>query len=230
MKTKIALPFKDDLPVRRFKSCLDEFLPKFQSYLDGSIGKGNYDLIMVEEHSPETTTFNLGRTINIAFDVLKSSMEDSDMFMFHPIDILPIDTNYAVEKNTKFCMLGYKPFIFHVFKSQKFLDGHYYYKFLCMKKHDYEKVNGFTNKFVGWGGEDDEFFLRLEINKVELDAAVNEYTRLTHDGSNGPNYGTHKELVIEEIKKGSYSSGLSDLKYDLLDISEEMNVIKYLVR
>ena len=230
METKIVLPFKDDLPARRFKSCLDQFLPIFQSYLDSNIGKERYELIIVQEHTPETTTFNLGRTINIGFDLVKDSMEDPDIFMFHPIDILPIDTNYSVQNNTKFCMLGYKPFIFHIFRSQKFLDDHYYYKAICMTKSDYQKVNGFTNDFVGWGGEDDEFFLRLELNNVEIDVAVNEYIRLTHDGSNGPNFGRHQGVVMEEIRKGMCFSGLNDLKYDLLDTTEEMGVKKYIVR
>lgn len=230
MKTKIVLPFKDDLPVRRFKSCLDEFLPNFKSYLDSNIGEEKYEIIIVEENTPETITFNLGRTINIGFDIFKDSMEEDDMFMFHPIDILPIDTNYFVSKNTKFCMQGYRPFIFHIFNSQTILDGHYYYKAICIKKSDYQKVNGFTNQFVGWGGEDDEFFLRLELKKINLEIAVNEYKRLTHDGSNGPNFARHKSVVRDELSKGECFSGLSDLNYDLVEVSDYLGVKKYLVR
>lgn len=225
---KIVLPFKDDLPVRRFKSCLDKFIPEFQSYLNKNM-PNNYELFVVEEHSPDTSTFNLGRTINIGFDLVKNTMNDDDIFMFHPIDILPINTNYSVNKNTKFCMLGYRPTPAKFFHSQKILDGHYYYKAICLTKKDFEKANGFTNDFVGWGGEDDEFFLRLELNNIDLDIAVNEYIALTHNGSNGPNHGLHLSVVDKSIAERKCFSGIDTLKYELLYISQEANIKRYVV-
>lgn len=229
MKTKIVLPFKDDLPARRFKGCLNEFLPKFKIYLDRNLGVGNYEFFIVEENSPETITFNLGRTINIGFDLEKENMNEEDIFMFHPIDILPVDTDYSVKKNTKFCMRGYTPHPYRPRPNQQIIENHYYYKSIAIAKKDFEKVNGFTNNFVGWGGEDDEFFLRLEINDIHVDGVVNEYHRLTHDGSNGPNYGKHQEMINKSIDQKKCISGLDDLSYKVISISEEMGIKKYLV-
>jgi predicted glycosyltransferase involved in capsule biosynthesis len=31
----------------------------------------------------------------------------------------------------------------------------------AFKKKDFEEVNGFSNKFWGWGGEDDDLYQRL---------------------------------------------------------------------
>ena len=60
----------------RIKKCLDYFLPKFTNYLNENFGKNNYNIIIVEEKTPETNTFNLGKTINIGFDIVKNKMKD----------------------------------------------------------------------------------------------------------------------------------------------------------
>lgn len=229
MKTKIILPFKDDLPARRFWHCLDFFLPKFKEYIESG-PKFNYEIIVVEEHTPETITFNLGRTINIGFDIVKDQMEEHDMFMFHPVDLLPKNTNYSVSVSTKFCMKGYRPHPSFVWPRQKILDGHYYYKAICLTKSDYQKLNGFTNNFVGWGGEDDEFFLRMEFKFVDLEISVSEYERLTHDGSNGPNFPRHLETIHKSVREGKCTSGLDDLQYEILDVVDYKGFKKYIVR
>jgi len=32
---------------------------------------------------------------------------------------------------------------------------------VAFSKHQFEKVNGFSNQFWGWGGEDDDLALRV---------------------------------------------------------------------
>jgi GT2 family glycosyltransferase len=39
---------------------------------------------------------------------------------------------------------------------------------ICIHRHDFEKVNGFDERFVGWGQEDDDISLRLRAAGVRL--------------------------------------------------------------
>ena len=38
----------------------------------------------------------------------------------------------------------------------------------AMSLQHFEKVNGFSNQYWGWGGEDDDMAKRLESNKLKI--------------------------------------------------------------
>ena len=233
-QTQIVLPFKDDLPAHRFKECLDVFLPRFKDYLDRNIGKDNYNLLIVEEHAPETQTFNLGRTINIGFDLVRDQMEESDMFIFHPVDILPVDTDYGVTINTRFAMSDFYASVHDcppelIIPKHKVLYGHYWYKAFSIRKSDFQKANGFSNDFVGWSAEDADFLYRLGVHDIDIDIVINNYGRLTHDGSNGDR-DRNIEMALRFVRENNFLSGLATLRYELLSVTEEQGVNKYLVK
>lgn len=234
MPTQIVLPFKDDLPVRRFKGCLDVFIPNFKRYLNACMGESNYELFIVEEHTPETCVFNLGRTINIGFDLAKDRMEDTDMFMFHPVDILPMGVNYKVGVNTRFAMQGFYATVHDCPKEliasrHKVVNGHYWYKAFSIKKTDFQKANGCSNDFVGWGAEDADFLYRLAVNDIDIDIVIDKYMRLTHDRSNGDR-DRNIELALTRVREKNFVSGLGTLQYELLSVAEEQGIKKYLIR
>lgn len=39
---------------------------------------------------------------------------------------------------------------------------------LAIKADQYVTVNGFSNRFEGWGGEDDDFAHRLSAHKLDI--------------------------------------------------------------
>ena len=100
MKTYIVLPFKDRLG--KYQKAMDEFINPFLDYIDKNIGE--YEIIIVEQKGGSLNDslpkryshllngsqrneefFNLGRTINIGFDILKDKIQDDDIFIFHPL-------------------------------------------------------------------------------------------------------------------------------------------------
>ena len=46
-----------------------------------------------------------------------------------------------------------------------------------------EKINGFSNEFYGWGGEDDDLYTRLKNSNITLfrePANIGRFTMLLH--------------------------------------------------
>lgn len=46
-----------------------------------------------------------------------------------------------------------------------------------MTKEHYIKINGYSNNFWGWGAEDDDFYFRIEENKLKLFRPSQEFGR-----------------------------------------------------
>jgi len=225
MKTNIILPYKDRFG--KYKQSLDSFLLPFIIYLDNFVE--DYEICIVEQSGglvyDNEELFNLGRAINIGFDILCKNSNDNDTFIYHPVDILPIDTNYLIDKCTKFCSSSHSP------------DGKYA-KSLGFKCWEYKKINGHSNQYWGWGLEDDDVFNRLHINDIQVNTLINDYENLGVDG-NGytfeshfmPTYLSNYQYLDELIlSKDCSKSGLNDLNYEILEKTTYKNVTKYIIK
>jgi len=105
---------------------------------------------------------------------------------------------------------------------------------VAMSAIDWSKINGFSNKYVGWGGEDDELHTRVKINGLLWEGKhlrrpakgkgrfSGEYmhsfdhTRRIAD----PLAYAANMALLEDIKSGSdrwKTDGLSSLKFRILD-------------
>ena len=241
MKTYIVLPFKDR--GGKYKSALDEFINPFIEYLNNNLQ--DYEIFIVEQMggsfentlpktyeyilnhmgiSHDEEFFNLGRTINIGYDIIKDRIKDDDMFIFHPVDLLPIDANYLVDKTTKLCYKDHDP------------NGHFY-KAIAFKSSDFKAINGFSNNYWGWGLEDDDMFIRLNSKNIIPDVLIDNYRRLSTDGNGttdeehysplyNSNYGFLGEL---QISNNCEISGLNNLSYKLIYTEEYNNINKYII-
>ncbi|MPC38523.1 Beta-1,4-N-acetylgalactosaminyltransferase bre-4 [Portunus trituberculatus] len=87
----------------------------------------------------------------------------------------------------------------------------------AMTVEQFRTVNGFSNKFWGWGGEDDDMSNRIKHHGFFISrypANVGRYTMLTHKKDN-PN--PRRYQYLHEGKKRYSSDGLNSVKYRLLD-------------
>ena len=236
----IVLPFKDRNG--KYKKSLDNFLPEFIKYLDEFVI--DYNICIVEQLGGSTDNglpkdyqiedfkseefFNLGRTINIGFDLYKNFIKDDDIFIFHPVDLLPVDVNYLVDKTTRICP-----------DFPEWTDHHksIYYKSMAFLVSDFKKINGFSNNYWGWGLEDDDMLERLYINNINTDLNVGKYLRLSNDG-NGlsdsehymPLYQNNQKYLIElKSTRDCSISGLNNLSYKLISTEKYYNVTKYII-
>lgn len=235
MKFFIVLPFKGNIN-SKYQLALNKFIEPFYIYclenllfestiiiVEQSGGKltdslPNYYKHLVEDENIEF--FNLARTINIGFDILQKQMTDDDVFIFHPIDLLPINANYNVNKTTFFTINNY------------WLT----YKALAIKVSDYKKINGMSNKFWGWGLEDHDFQARLKRYNISNKIVFADYEPLCTHGNMEEDYQSSNQFLnlnekfFDEFdyEKNTYISGLSDLKYEIISI-DEINFLKHLL-
>lgn len=232
MKIFFVLPYKKTNP--KYEAAFNEFLEPFIEYLINTLICES-EIIIVEQTGGKLTDslpkqfeplvtdndkefFNLGRTINIGYDLLKHKMDESDILFFHPIDLLPINANYNVKNTTFFKTTDYR------FDT---------YKALAIKVSDYKKINGFSNEFWGWGWDDHDLFMRLMRRKIEFKNSIYEFKKLiTHGNLDNdyevfnPFFNFNKKFIDRfDYSNNQYFSGLHDLSYKKID-AESLNFLK----
>ena len=88
----------------------------------------------------------------------------------------------------------------------------------AMRVDHFNKVNGFSNLFWGWGGEDDDMSNRIRFYKLLISRyppSVARYTMLTHKKAKA---NSNRYKVLRNGIKRSKTDGLSNLKYKRLNL------------
>jgi hypothetical protein len=201
-KSIIIVPYRDNKYQDRKKQ-LDKFIDFFK----------NKDLeIIIVEQSEDGKKFNRGKLLNIGYDLNK----DKNIFIFHDVDVLP--DNYllnlydktdgnAIHLATNSKKYGYRSFLGES---------------LSVTKEIMKRTNGYPNNFWGWGGEDDDFRIRLVLNKIKI-VKLNkgEYYYMEHPATNKIKelvFDTYAETLIEDIKENKWrNNGLNNLDYKIID-------------
>ncbi|XP_072042376.1 beta-1,4-galactosyltransferase 7-like [Amphiura filiformis] len=151
-KLAIIVPYRE-----RFEELM-EFLPYMHKYLNMQSIRHQFIIVnQIDSHR-----FNRASLINIGF---LHSKEDCDYIVLHDVDLLPKNTKISYT----FPMVEEGPH--HV--SAPDLHPKYHYKtfvggILMMKSDTFQKLNGLSNLFWGWGREDDELYLRMQELNLKI--------------------------------------------------------------
>ena len=104
--------------------------------------------------------FNRGSLANVGF---LEYQNEFDYFAIHDVDLLPmmphIDYSYP-EKGPKHLI----PYDVHPSYTYKNFTG----GILLLTRNQYLKANGHSNKYWGWGREDDDFSQRMELAGLKV--------------------------------------------------------------
>lgn len=147
------------VPYRDRPNQLRVFTSAIKNYLERSAVP--YELIIVEQ--TEKKDFNRGKLLNVGF--LKAEELGCTYVVFHDVDMLPISVDYSpVNKPT------------HLITDLDLPEGvsrtlfdEYFGGVTAFPSNIFRQINGYTNKFFGWGFEDDDLLLRCLENHIELD-------------------------------------------------------------
>lgn len=160
-KLGVVVPFRD-----RFEELL-EFVPHMNEFLNNQeINHKIYVINQVDQYR-----FNRASLINVGFTIAVN--DGCDYIAMHDVDLLPLNPqlSYAYP-NTG---------LFHV-ASPEYHPRYHYPTFvggiLLVKREDFELVNGMSNKYWGWGLEDDEFYVRLKEVGLNVSRPVNLTTNV----------------------------------------------------
>uniref|UniRef100_A0A915IZV0 Uncharacterized protein n=1 Tax=Romanomermis culicivorax TaxID=13658 RepID=A0A915IZV0_ROMCU len=175
--------FEKDQNQSAIEKSLEEYSHKFYE-TDNTLIKfgGFYEPINCTSPSNlGNGTFNKGILMNSAFKWVQQNFDGRfDCFVFHDVDLIseminnlykcgdqPIHLSPAVSKLDY--MLPYKELIGGV---------------LAFRPNQFIKINGYSNVYWGWGGEDDDMYKRLKISGMIVQRPpleVGRYFMLSHE-------------------------------------------------
>lgn len=214
-KVAIIIPYRDRLEnLQLFLNHMHPFLSKQQL---------EYGIYIAEP--VKNITFNRGLLMNIGYAEAVKDNNKWDCFILHDVDLLPED-----ERNIYSCpeiprhmssavsTLGYKIPYDAIFGG---VTG--------FTKEHFIKINGFSNMYFGWGGEDDDLRRRviksgLKVSRYPLE--IGRYFMAKHK-KDKPNPQRFK--LLSNANKRIVEDGISNLKYEVKSIEKNALFTKILV-
>lgn len=152
-KVAIIVPFRDRWThLSLFIQHMHRFLSRQQI---------DYTIFIVEQN--DTKAFNRGKLFNVGF-IEANKMDSFCCFIFHDIDVLPSNQKqlyYCSHQPRHMCSALDK--FRYVLIYPDLLGG-----VVAITKSHYQLVNGYSNRFEGWGGEDDDFYNRIKAKSLVL--------------------------------------------------------------
>ena len=158
------------------KKQLDIFIQQMVSIFTGRIDfhiyvieqesdRDDYDSLPSELKIEGTrmAKFNLGRIKNIGYTI--ANKERQGHYILSDVDLLPgvsLIDDYLVVPDERVVHLANIGTRFGI-NDKKFIGG-----VISVNSKQFEKSNGYPNNFWGWGGEDNAFLHRLNINDIDV--------------------------------------------------------------
>ena len=178
----------------------------------------DYQIFVVEQLGEDD--FNKGLLMNVGFkEALKE--QNFDCFIFHDVDLF-------IEDDRAIYQCQQLPFHLSEFIDQMGYDNvHWGYidilfgGVVAIPRRIFEHVNGYSNIYIGWGGEDDEMRYRLRFKGVDIvkpwNATFYRYKMLTHQRDKENEVNEFRWLLLNTTKRRMDYDGLNSLKYRIID-------------
>ncbi|XP_044220174.1 beta-1,4-galactosyltransferase 7 isoform X2 [Thunnus albacares] len=149
-KLAIIVPFRE-----RFEELL-QFVPFMHTFLNKKKIRHKIMIINQVDHY----RFNRASLINVGY---MESGNDTDYLAMHDVDLLPLNEalDYGFPEDGPFHVAS--PELHPLYHYKTYVGG-----ILLLTKKHYYMCNGMSNRFWGWGREDDEFYRRLRKAELQL--------------------------------------------------------------
>lgn len=201
----VIVPFRD-----RFDELL-QFVPYMHKFLGAQQIRHRFLIV----NQVDRLRFNRGSLINVGFLVAEP---DCDYLVMHDVDLLPLNRalSYAYPANGGPMHLA-APDLHPRYHYPTFVGG-----ILLMSSVRFRQLNGLSNKYWGWGLEDDEFYARMRdagLNVTRpsgLKTGVRNTFRHIHDKQHRPRDTARLHNQRAETRRRDRVTGLADVKYDLV--------------
>ncbi|XP_053324069.1 beta-1,4-galactosyltransferase 1-like [Spea bombifrons] len=206
-KIAIIIPFRNrELHLTYWLFYMHPFLQKQQ---------GDYGIYVVEQHGQ--SMFNRAKLMNIGYTEAVKDY-DYNCFIFSDVDIIPMNLKnlYRCSKYPKHMAHSLDKFNFRL--PYKTLFG----GIVAFTKEQYLNINGFSNSFWGWGGEDDELYQRVVAAGMIIERApqnISKAKMMTHMRDPGNERNQKNVPLISKAKFKMHEDGLSSLEYLLISFT-----------
>lgn len=159
------------VPYRNRANQLRVFRRRMVSYLNQT--GIDYNIFIIEQDNAKL--FNRGMLLNIGFKY--AIKNNCDYVVFHDIDMLPHNVDYSYSDKPLHMATD---FIHENGEKKREIFDEYFGGVTMFPIEAYQKINGYSNKYWGWGYEDTDLLLRCKESSIELDTL-----RLKNLGRNG---------------------------------------------
>ena len=204
-----------------------------EKYLSGYLSRNfpneTFSFWVIEQYN--SNLFNRGWLANVGIKLATDLYPNIQCIIFHDVDLIPGNDTVVPYNDCDFpFQLGSE--------LQHWKWGVPYKNYaggvVGMHVRHWHQINGFSNDFEGWGGEDDDLFERLRVNGL-LDNdtktirrpregrgvfnTISEARQHHPEKVKGNKEYKRSLQIIREMQRGSYrwkSDGLSDLTYRIL--------------
>ncbi|KHJ45843.1 N-acetyllactosaminide 3-alpha-galactosyltransferase [Trichuris suis] len=201
------------VPYRDRASHLHIFLAHIHPFLTRQ--RLHYGIFIIQPSKNET--FNRGKLMNIGFvEALK--VYNWSCFVFHDVDLLPENDKilYSCGSNPRHLSSAIDKFAYRLPYSQLFGGAS------SVPRKYFLSVNGYSNDYWGWGGEDDDFSWRISQSGYKIErfrSAYSHYKMIPHkkEKGNPVNNCRYRLLGVRHLRWRK--SGLNSLKYELLSLN-----------
>lgn len=148
------------VPYRNRFDHLEQFKKEIIEYLDSNAYE-NYVIIIVEQD--DAKLFNRGMLLNIGFAEAKKLQ--CDYVVFHDVDMLPEYVNYSYSDKPIHLSTN---FILEEGEKPRTIFDEYFGGVTLFPTNLFEKIDGYSNKYWGWGYEDNDLLLRCKEKFIPL--------------------------------------------------------------
>uniref|UniRef100_A0A6G1RPJ4 Beta-1,4-galactosyltransferase n=1 Tax=Hypotaenidia okinawae TaxID=2861861 RepID=A0A6G1RPJ4_9GRUI len=167
-------------------------------------------------HQAGNTKFNRAKLLNVGYlEAIKEA--NWDCFIFHDVDLVPEnDFNiYMCDRQPKHLVVGRNNTGYRL-RYQGYFGG-----VTALTRDQFSKVNGFSNNYWGWGGEDDDLRIRVEMQKMRVvrpSADVARYTMIFHKRDHGNEENGERMKLLRQVSRTWKTDGLNSCSYKLLSV------------
>ncbi|XP_023945843.2 beta-1,4-N-acetylgalactosaminyltransferase bre-4 [Bicyclus anynana] len=188
---------------RNRQSQLDVFIPYIHTFLRKQ--NIHYKIYVIEQQDDKP--WNKGLLYNIG--AKQAIAEKFPCLILHDVDLLPLDHSnlYVCLNQPRHMSASIDKFRF-VLIYNTLVGG-----VLAITSEHYKLLNGFSNRFLGWGGEDDDFASRISANKLDIlrfPQHMARYTMLRHQQE--PENSARYAIMLDGRRRAA-SDGLGSVAF-----------------
>lgn len=202
----IIIPYRDR----------EEHLKIFLRYMHPFLQHQNLNYVIYVVEMPPNMRFNRALLMNIGFVEALKEM-DFGCFIFHDVDQLPEDDriSYNCEHSPQHLAVAMD-------KHQYKLPYHSFFGGVCaFSKEHFQTINGASNIYFGWGGEDDDLHERIKYNGMKvkrLSSDIYRYKMIPHQhAEESPD----KFKLYKTMKQRHKTDGINSLRYNVSKIEHK---------
>uniref|UniRef100_A0A915Q2Y6 Beta-1,4-N-acetylgalactosaminyltransferase n=1 Tax=Setaria digitata TaxID=48799 RepID=A0A915Q2Y6_9BILA len=205
-KVAIIVPYRDrEVHLRILLHNLHSLLTKQQ--LD-------YAIFVIEQH--ENETFNRAKLMNVGY-VEAMKLYDWQCFVFHDVDLLAEDDRniYSCPDQPRHMSVAVNKF------KYKLPYGSIFGGVCAIRAEQFLTMNGFSNSYWGWGGEDDDLSTRVTsvgYKIMRYPTEIARYQMIKHKSEMKNPINRCRYDLLAKTKMRQQTDGISSLKYECYDL------------